>query len=37
MQRNTVHNYPEELRQVIRLKGAITKRIATRTRKEQQP
>jgi hypothetical protein len=37
MARNTVHNYPEELRQVIRLKGAITKRIATRTRKEQQP
>ena len=37
MQRNTVHNYPEELRQVIRLKGAITKRIATRTKKEQQP
>lgn len=37
MQRNTVHNYPEGLRQVIRLKGAISKRIATRTRKEQQP
>lgn len=37
MLRNTVHNYPEELRQVIRLKGAISKRIATRTRKEQQP
>jgi len=37
MQRNTVHNYPEDLRQVIRLKGAISKRIATRIRKEQQP
>lgn len=36
MRRNTVHNYPKELVQVIRLKGAITKRIATRTRKEQQ-
>jgi hypothetical protein len=37
MQRNTVHNYPEELRQVIRLKGAITKRITTRIKKEQHP
>lgn len=36
MQRNTVHNYPEELRQVIRLKGAISKRIATRIKKEQR-
>lgn len=36
MLRNTVHNYPPELRQVIRLKGAITKRIATRQKKEQQ-
>lgn len=35
MLRNTVHNYPEELRQVMRLKGAISKRIATRIRKEQ--
>lgn len=35
MMRNTVHNYPPELRQVIRLKGAITKRITTRTRKEK--
>lgn len=34
MRRNTVHNYPPELRQVIRLKGAITKRIATRQKKE---
>lgn len=37
MARNTVHNYPPELRQIIRLKGAITKRIATRSRKEKQP
>lgn len=37
MARNTVHNYPKELVQVIRLKAAITKRIATRTRKEQHP
>lgn len=37
MARNTVHNYPPELRQVIRLKGAISKRIGTRERKEQQP
>lgn len=37
MQRNTVHNYPEDLRQVIRLKGAISKRIATRIKKEQHP
>lgn len=37
MARNTVHNYPPELRQVIRLKGAISKRIATRIKKEQQP
>lgn len=36
MARNTVHNYPEELRQVIRLKGAISKRITTLSRKEQQ-
>lgn len=37
MARNTVHNYPPELRQLIRLKGAISKRIATRVKKEQQP
>lgn len=37
MARNTVHNYPEDLRQVIRLKGAISKRIATRIKKEQHP
>lgn len=36
MARNTVHNYPVELRQVIRLKGAISKRIATIVRKGQQ-
>lgn len=36
MARNTVHNLPEDLRHVIRLKGAISKRIATITRKEQQ-
>jgi len=36
MLRNTVHNYPPELRQVIRLKAAISKRIATRIKKEQQ-
>lgn len=35
MRRNTVHNYPPELVQVMRLKGAITKRIATRQKKEQ--
>lgn len=35
MRRNTVHNYPPELVQVMRLKGAITKRIATRAKKEQ--
>lgn len=35
MARNTVHNYPPELVQVMRLKGAITKRIATRQKKEQ--
>lgn len=34
MRRNTVHNYPPELRQVMRLKGAISKRINTRTKKE---
>lgn len=34
MRRNTVHNHPPELRQVIRLKGAISKRIATRLKKE---
>lgn len=34
MQRNTVHNYPPELRQVIRLKGAISRRIATLSKKE---
>lgn len=37
MLRNTVHNYPPELRQVIRLKGAISKRIAARIKKEQHP
>lgn len=35
MARNTVHNYPPELVQVMRLKGAITKRLATREKKEQ--
>lgn len=27
MRRNTVHNYPEELRQVIRLKAVVTRKI----------
>ncbi len=29
MRRNTVHNYPAELRQVIRLKGVVTRNINT--------
>lgn len=36
MQRNTVHNYPEELVKVIRLKGAISRKI-NRINKEQRP
>lgn len=35
MLRNTVHNLPSELVEVVRLKSAITKRITHRTRKEQ--
>lgn len=35
MRRNTVHNYPREIVQVIRLKGAISRRISTRQKKEQ--
>lgn len=29
MQRNTVHNYPDDLRQVIHLKGVVTRKINT--------
>jgi hypothetical protein len=36
MQRNTVHNYPEELRQDIRLKGVVSRKINSIS-KEQQP
>lgn len=35
MLRNTVHNYPPELRQVIRLKGVVSRKINDLTREEQ--
>ena len=36
MERNTVHNYPEPLLEVIRAKGGLMKRINTRLRKKAQ-
>ncbi|MFH2082043.1 MAG: HNH endonuclease [Pseudomonadota bacterium] len=35
MARNTVHNYPPELRQVIRLKAVVSRKINDLTREEQ--
>lgn len=37
MRRNTVHNYPDELRKVMRLKATITRRINRHDREESQP
>lgn len=37
MARNTVHNYPEDLRQVIRLKGVVSRKINNLDKEQKQP
>jgi hypothetical protein len=36
LERNTIHRYPEELREVMRLKGRVTRQINKRTKHAQQ-